>query len=476
MSRSFRISVAAALFASAAWASPANFSPLPIDQSFSSAVPAQVQVADFDGDLLLDLAVSLSDVIGDTDSLLWYQNDGTGGFIEFVIDPTIGGLGDNPAFIGIGDFALDALPEIVLATTSRLYVFENHGGGVFARNQIDGGLSAVRDGEIVDMDGDLDPDILFLANNGVYWEENEGIAGFTRRTVHAITVASSGLAAGDIDRDGLTDVVIAPFANPNHQITWYQNLGGGSFAQHTIDTVAGDVTDLVVADMNRNGRLDIVACLENNDVIVYDQFFGLVFNPTTIDNSFSVVPRRLHVIDIDNDTDDDIVVVGGNSSVGEVMYYENGGVMSFTRRGIDATAGNRRGLAIADVHGSALPDLFVAQQFPHRLVEYQNLGLGTGVTTVPRAGLVLHPSRPNPFNPATTIEFDLAESTVVAVEIYRVDGSRVRVLAARPFDAGPHRLGWDGHDDSGARLPSGVYVLRVRAGGDGHAQKITLLR
>jgi hypothetical protein len=42
-------------------------------------------------------------------------------------------------------------------------------------------------------------------------------------------------------------------------------------------------------------------------VIVYDQFFGLVFNPTTIDNSFSVVPRRLHVIDIDNDTDDDIV-------------------------------------------------------------------------------------------------------------------------------------------------------------------------
>jgi len=77
----------------------------------------------------------------------------------------------------------------------------------------------------------------------------------------------------------------------------------------------------------------------------------------------------------------------------------------------------------------------------------------------------LHPATPNPFNPSTTIRYELASSTRVQLDVYDAAGRRVRELVGGWMgSAGAHTVAWDGRDDRGAVLPSGVYIVRLNAG------------
>ena len=84
-------------------------------------------------------------------------------------------------------------------------------------------------------------------------------------------------------------------------------------------------------------------------------------------------------------------------------------------------------------------------------------------TAVP-AVTVLHPNVPNPFNPSTTIRFDLAQLGPVQLGVYDVAGRRVRLLldAIRPAGYG-QTVTWDGRDGTGRSLPSGVYFCRLQS-------------
>ncbi|HPG40895.1 MAG TPA: PQQ-binding-like beta-propeller repeat protein [bacterium] len=67
---------------------------------------------------------------------------------------------------------------------------------------------------------------------------------------------------------------------------------------------------------------------------------------------------------------------------------------------------------------------------------------------------------PNPFNPATTIEFELPERAVVDIVIYDISGRTVRALLHESRPGGQHRLTWDGRNNSGAPVGSGVYLCK----------------
>jgi len=69
---------------------------------------------------------------------------------------------------------------------------------------------------------------------------------------------------------------------------------------------------------------------------------------------------------------------------------------------------------------------------------------------------------PNPFNPSTTIRFTLPAAMPVTAEVWSVTGARVRVLAkGQAFGPGDNQLIWDGRNDHGSPVASGVYVIRV---------------
>ncbi len=85
-------------------------------------------------------------------------------------------------------------------------------------------------------------------------------------------------------------------------------------------------------------------------------------------------------------------------------------------------------------------------------------------------------SHPNPFNPRTTIHFALTEAGPVSLEIFDIQGRRVRSLLRGRRDAGDHRLEWDGRNDEGGELASGVYLAQLKTREDERRIKLALIR
>jgi hypothetical protein len=100
---------------------------------------------------------------------------------------------------------------------------------------------------------------------------------------------------------------------------------------------------------------------------------------------------------------------------------------------------------------------------------------GEVVSWVPRT-TQLHPNAPNPFNPQTSVVFDIATPGDVRLRVYGVDGRLVRTLVAGHRAPGRYTSLWNGKDDRGRAVASGVYLLRLETAGFAQGRKITLVR
>jgi len=96
-----------------------------------------------------------------------------------------------------------------------------------------------------------------------------------------------------------------------------------------------------------------------------------------------------------------------------------------------------------------------------------------GVATT---GVALSQNVPNPFNPTTSIGFDLVQPGMVDLRVYNVAGQEVRTLATKFFPAGSHSMEWDGRDALGNQLPSGVYFYQLRSGNFVEKRKMVMLK
>ncbi len=92
------------------------------------------------------------------------------------------------------------------------------------------------------------------------------------------------------------------------------------------------------------------------------------------------------------------------------------------------------------------------------------------------AAVRLDPNYPNPFNPRTTIAYELERGADVRLAVYGLDGSLVRVLESGFRAAGPHDVVWNGLDDGGRSVSSGVYLYRLRTGTETHLRRMSLVR
>jgi hypothetical protein len=88
----------------------------------------------------------------------------------------------------------------------------------------------------------------------------------------------------------------------------------------------------------------------------------------------------------------------------------------------------------------------------------------------------LEQNYPNPFNPTTTIRYSLKQQSSVQVELFNVLGQRIRTLVRDQQPAGVYRVTWDGTDDAGVQVSSGMYIVRLRAGEFTASKKVMLLR
>lgn len=89
---------------------------------------------------------------------------------------------------------------------------------------------------------------------------------------------------------------------------------------------------------------------------------------------------------------------------------------------------------------------------------------------------VLYPNYPNPFNNSTQFRIHLPERMHVTIDICAVNGRLVRHLADEAYESGFHTLSWDGRDDRGKELPTGIYLCRINSGTINRSLKLLLVK
>ena len=148
----------------------------------------------------------------------------------------------------------------------------------------------------------------------------------------------------------------------------------------------------------------------------------------------------------------------------------------------------RPGSSVSHFDVSASPNLLMEPSFTSSvsptdvdltLPLFRDLGWFFGdATATPDVAQVtsLQGNYPNPFNPSTTIRFSLERASETKLKIFDVRGRDVRTLHAGRLGSGEHEMVWDGRNDDGRTVGSGIYFYRLVADGYRGTQRMVLLK
>ena len=170
--------------------------------------------------------------------------------------------------------------------------------------------------------------------------------------------------------------------------------------------------------------------------------------------------------------------LGSSAFAAPQVLADQAGVLTVVAHG-DAVSDGELGLRLVfrpttEIEGTTL-EITDNQTYDNAL-GFNRLALPAPVSLQTRPAVFsLADNYPNPFNPATTLQYALPQAADVALTVYNVLGQPVRTLVAERQAAGRYAVEWDATNDQGHRLSSGLYFYRLQAGGDFREVKKMLL-
>ena len=254
------------------------------------------RAADLDGDGDMDvLSASFLD-----DKIAWYENiDGQATFgPQQILSTNLDGAIDvYPADLD-GDGDLDVLG--CGRDESDVVWFENlNGTGSFGAEQlVSTGLSFPRALFAVDLDGDGDLDVLSASSGDskIAWYDNLGGGNFGNPTQNQNIITTDAQGAYDVysaDLDGDGDQDVLSVSRVDNKIAWYENIDGqGSFGEQQIikDSALG-LWAVVAADINDDGKIDVLSCSEFDYRVNWFKNLGVLGIAGTKDQSVRIYPN-----------------------------------------------------------------------------------------------------------------------------------------------------------------------------------------
>lgn len=435
-----------------------NFNP-PVVSRTGGSLPSEFAVGDFNGDSTPDLAVG--QFLDSTFSILRGAGDGsfsiapntwskTRGFAQFLAAGDINGDGFDDVIAGI---SLNDTTH-----TDTVFVYFGNGSADFSApialptggnglNQIvlSPAFSSLPKGPMVFCltHGLPDGDSVFRV--GVY--RSLGGSAFTPLVTYETGEEPRYAAWGYFDGDTLIDLIVGNHENLNFYLFAGKRAGADSlFLEKSIpvpdsatDSAGAEIQYLVSADFNNDGKADLSF---NNHVPGHK---GTWFQFGNGDGTFQ--PG---------------VFVPIPDSIGNQPFF--------------LTPNN---LASADFDGNGMEDVAVATTSSDSIY-YILSGISTNVQDiwpgqVPRE-YSLSQNYPNPFNANTQIRFALPKAGHATLEIYNTLGQKAITLVDGYLAAGVKIVSWDGRDNRGAAVPSGIYFYRLHSQDFVQTKKMLLIK
>jgi len=473
--------------------------------------------ADYDNDGDVDLFVT-----NEGPNFL-YANNGSATFTRITTGPI---ANDNEKSTGAawGDYDNDGDLDLFVtnAKDQRNSLYINNGHGTFSKADSSNILVSEANSSTgcnwIDYDGDDDID-LFVTNtdnrrNFLY--RNLGGGGAFEKVTSGVLVtdnkSSLGASWADYDNDGDLDVLVVNGKSQSHD--FYTNSGNGIFSRRNF--FANSTSDTVGVgsswgDFDNDGDVDLF--MTTSEAVHTNQisqggflfpiagYYGLV-------GSGRFFGRSGNVVDYDNDGALDFFVARFRST--NSLYRNDGGNNNWLKVRCRGIASNRSAIgakvrAKAMINGKPVWQLHeISSQTGHSaqngleahfglstaplvdslLIQWPSDSVSvltnvavnrvidvtesiiTGVAERTEAlplKFVLAQNHPNPFNPSTTIKYELPQPAGVKLEIFDMMGRRVRTLVNQRQSAGQYTMTWDGRNEQGETIASGVYLYQLRA-------------
>ncbi|HTO85975.1 MAG TPA: FG-GAP-like repeat-containing protein [Thermoanaerobaculia bacterium] len=331
----------------------------------------QLASGDFNGDGIPDVAYASST------GVLIRLGHGDGSFASPAFLPT----GSNPDWVTAADVNGDGVSDLVVSTyTSGVAVILGSLSGLFGPATLyDVGGTYPGPPVVADLSGDGMADIAVSVGTGIVWLRGVGSGAFAVGGTIPLSNVGLGLAAGDFDADGTTDLLAVSSAYYQPSLTLLHGTGGGNFvaAATTFDSVSNPF--LLVADLNHDGLADVVAGGSNSFVVFLSApGTGLDLPGSVQIDSFV----SLAIADFNGDAKSDVAVASYNGVLRILFGSASGSLVSGPTSTYPSTFSS---LASTDFDGDGKADLAALDSGGHVSVL---LGNGAGSFSSPHTQTV----------------------------------------------------------------------------------------
>jgi hypothetical protein len=276
------------------------------------------------------------------------------------------------------------------------------------------------------------------------------------------------LAASSLFAQELFPLVNGSFEEPGAEERNWDNIPGWSLDQPAIDSGVA-VGNAVATDGTGTAWLD------SDDGVLWQltdytiQEGDVITLMADVRNSWQTTTFDLMLYYADAGTRVTIATTTGDFE-GFVDDFLTEFSVTFSTTENPAAVGKMLGIAIQNT------------SIPNSFIEMDNFRLsilsGTSVQTAESCPTSFHLGQnyPNPFNPTTTIVYEVAEISLVRISIYNLTGELITTLVHSQQLQGVYSVQWNGTDDKGNEVPSGIYLMRMVSGSSAKERKLMLAR
>ena len=326
------------------------------------------------------------------------------------------------------------------------------------------------------------------------------------------------ISVGDLDQDGLKEIYTVAYEY--YHIIIYENLGTPDEYDYQTDFyVTNEVAEranqsIIIADIDSNGTNEMFAVTSGTNsltgTLLTPGYFYAVICSTGVDsltfanfNYLAEYPgglRQISIGDADQDGKPNLYIAGHyNEAVFDWEYnggnLDNVGSYSQTMIFMDDTTDNftpnndQGKVRVAklfsgdidnDGNGDVIfssasfatdkPQLFMVEHEEEVIV----VNIDHNDSDIIPNKISLEQNFPNPFNPATAFQYNLAESGIIELTITDIIGRKVTTLISGYQRSGNHNVLWTGKDSNGNQVPSGIYFYNLKSGSNIITKKMTL--